>query len=301
MNEVQYPKEFTQLTPSIFTVETVLGCDLRCPECAVGGNFISRKKGWLKFEQFKIIADKIRPFCKYLYLHNWGEPMLNQDIFRIIQYASSFTGNNISTNTNSLTEEKAEQLIISGVTDIIVSIDGFSQKVYEQYRVGGSAGRALWMLKKLQDFNLKHRNKVKIMPQYIVFKHNQHEMDLFREFCHSINLRPFYKTPYIRSNSRYKNADNPNYTRSHYPDISSLKQAMRTCLSPKQDFVILLDGTCVMCCYDHNGVSNYGNIYQQEVTDIWNSPKYRKDRWDILTGNAPDYCVENCLFWTLAN
>ena len=77
----EYPEQFTRLVPEIFAVETILGCDLNCPECAIGGNFITRKKGWMKFDQFKIIADKIRSYCKYLYLHLWGEPMLNNDIF----------------------------------------------------------------------------------------------------------------------------------------------------------------------------------------------------------------------------
>ena len=101
MNEIRYPEQFEQIIPRIFVVETVLGCDLKCPECAVGGNRITKKKGWMRFEQFKVIADKIRPFCKYLYLHHNGEPMLNKDIFKMIQYSSSFTGTNISTNGQS--------------------------------------------------------------------------------------------------------------------------------------------------------------------------------------------------------
>ena len=147
LNLRRFSKDFNQLTPVTFIVETVLGCDLKCPECAVGGNRITKKKGWMRFEQFKIIADKIRPFCTLLFLHHNGEPMLNRDIYKMLEYASSFTDTNISTNGQSLTEETAEKLVKSGVTDIIVSIDGFSQKVYEQYRVGGSAGKALWALK----------------------------------------------------------------------------------------------------------------------------------------------------------
>jgi len=298
-DEAQYPNEFNQLIPITFIVETMLGCDLKCPECAIGGNRITKKRGWMRFEQFKIIADKIRSFCRLLFLHHNGEPMLNKDIFKMIEYASSFTATNISTNGQSLTEEKAEKLIKSGVTDIIVSIDGFSQKVYEQYRVGGSAGKALWALKMLQDFNRKYGNKVRILPQYIVFKHNQHEMNLFRDFCHSIHLQPFYKDPFILSGSKFEHADNPEYRRPYYADIASLRQAMTDCLTPKQDFTILLDGTCVLCCADNNGLTNYGNIYEQDVLDIWNSPEFMKDRWDIITGNAPEFCIENCLSWSL--
>jgi len=57
-----------QFVPEIFSVETILGCDLKCPECAIGGDFVSRKKGLMKNSQFKVIVDKNRPYCKYLYL-----------------------------------------------------------------------------------------------------------------------------------------------------------------------------------------------------------------------------------------
>ena len=300
MNKDKYSSEFEQLVPKIFAVETVLGCDLHCPECAIGGGIITRKKGMMTFEQFKIIADKIQPFCKYLYLHIWGEPLLNKDIFKMVEYSSAFTKTNISTNGKSMTWEKARRLILSGVTDILVSIDGVSQGVYEQYRIGGSSSKAFSALKMLQGLNLRCGNKVNIIPQFIVFKHNQHEMKAFYKICSSMGLKTLFKAPYIRSDSRYQNSDNPNFTRSSYPDIESLKQVMsKGCGNPKEVFTVLLDGNCVMCCYDHNGVTTYGNIYSQYVMDIWNSPKYMKDRLDILTGSAPKFCTDYCLRWTL--
>ncbi len=299
MSENQYSKEFDQLIPRLFVVEPVLGCDLKCPECAVGGNRITNKKGWMRFEQFKIIADKIRPFCQYVYLHHNGEPMLNKDIFKMIEYASVFTRTNISTNGQSLTEKKAEKLITSGVTEIITSIDGASQEVYGKYRIGGSVEKALWALRTLQEFNVKYGNKTRIMPQFCVFKHNQHEMRQFAEFCHSIGLRPFFKTPFVRRNSEFETV--PGYMRPAYPNMASVKQAMaKHCEAPKTaSFNILLDGSCVLCCADNNGATTYGNIYEQDVLEIWNSPQYKKDRWDLMTGNAPDFCTENCLSWTV--
>lgn len=292
--------DMDQYIPNIFAVETVLGCDLKCPECAVGGNMISRKKGWMRFEDFKIIADKIRPYCQYLYPHIWGEPMLNKDILKIIEYSSAFTKTNISTNGNCMTKEMAERLIASGVTDIIVSIDGFTQEVYQQYRVGGNSVKSLWALSILNEFNQRNGNKVKISPQFIVFRHNQHQIQAFAEFCKTLGLKPSFKAPYIRSDSRYENSDMQKYIRPSYPDIDLLKEAMaQNCKAPKDVFTILLDGTCVACCHDHNAETNYGNIFEQDVMEIWNSHLYRKDREGILTSNAPDYCINNCLNWTL--
>lgn len=40
--------DFNKLTPKIFSVETSLACDLNCPECAIGGDLVTRKKGYLE-------------------------------------------------------------------------------------------------------------------------------------------------------------------------------------------------------------------------------------------------------------
>lgn len=302
ISRTQYPEEFIRLVPETFAVETVLGCDLKCPECAVGGDFVTRKKGWMSFEQFKIIADKIRPFCKHLYLHIWGEPMLNKDIFKMIEYASAFTGTNISTNGKSMTPEKAENLIKSGATDIIVSIDGVTQEVYEKYRVGGDVKKATEALKMLQHFNMKYGNKVHIMPQFIVMKHNHHEMEDFQKLCESLKLRPLFKSPYIRDHhSHFSASDDPRYQRPYYPDIPALRTAMRECDSVRKAFNILVDGSVVACCHDYEKFTYFGNMFEQDVLEIWNSDTYRKFRWNVISGNAPKFCIDKCMSYFLAN
>lgn len=296
----QYPEQFTRLVPEIFAVETILGCDLKCPECAVGGNFINRKKGWMRFDQFKIIADKIRPYCKLLYLHIWGEPMLNKDIFKMIEYASAFTSTNISTNGNALTEENAEKLITSGVTDIIVSIDGVSQEVYEKYRVGGNVKKATESLKMIQHFNLKYGNKVHIMPQFIVMKHNQHEMNEFQKLCESLELLPSFKSPYIRNpRSQFSVSDDPRFIRPHFSDIKSLRGAMTECESVRNVFNVLLNGSVVLCCHDYGKFTDFGNIFERDVMEIWNSDKFRNARWNVMSGNAPKFCIDKCMSYYL--
>lgn len=286
--------------PRIFTIETTLACDLRCPECAIGGGLIVRAKGFMSFDRYKIIADKIRPYAEYVYLHIWGEPMLNPDIFRIIAYTAEFAKTNISTNGMSLTNAKAEALISSGVSDIIVSIDGVSQEVYEQYRVGGNVQKAFESLAILNDFNVQYGSKVTISPQYVVFQHNQHEMDEFGRRCAALGLRPAFKAPYIRNNeSRFSYSEIPAYRRPHFSDVSQLRNAMRECQNPRDVFTILEDGSVVVCCHDFAGVTCFGNIFRQEVKEVWDAPEFESFRYAILAGKAPDFCVNNCMTWFL--
>ncbi|MGC8001083.1 radical SAM protein, partial [Salmonella enterica] len=48
-----------------------------------------------------------------------------------------------STNAHYLTDEKAKKTVESGLDRLIISIDGTTQDVYEQYRVGGKLDKVL--------------------------------------------------------------------------------------------------------------------------------------------------------------
>lgn len=285
------------MLPTTFTIETVLGCNLRCVECAVGAGLVSRKPGQLSFDDFKIVADKVKPYCQYFYLHLWGEPMLNRDIFDIIAYASAFSRTNISTNANTLDAASAQRLITSGVADIIVSIDGFTQETYGIYRRGGEVKKAMRNLCLLQDVNQKTGGRVHISPQFVVFAHNQHEMPQFDKFCRSIGLAPTFKAPYIRKGSALQNSSLPQLVRQIAPDEASRKARMTQCPNARDVFTMHLDGSVVGCCYDHNRETNFGNIFESSVEEIWNSPKYQDFRAKIISGESTAFCMDNCLMY----
>jgi MoaA/NifB/PqqE/SkfB family radical SAM enzyme len=285
--------------PVTFAVETVLGCNLRCPECAIGGGKITRHKEHMPLDRFTIIMDAIKPYAKYLFLHLWGEPMLNREIVPMIRYASKFTKTHISTNALTMNDQLKEELITSGVSDIIVSIVGVTQATYAKYRVGGKVTDALYALGILQKFNLQHGNKVRIAPQFIVFEHNVQEMDQFSEFCRMIHLTPSFKAPYIRNGEAVRSSGLYEYTRPQFGSEKELKEAMRQCSATKTDFVVLVDGTAVVCCHDYNGMTTMGNVLHQSVEEIWNSADYRQYRKNLIAGNAPDFCTRHCMSYFL--
>lgn len=283
--------------PQIFSIETVLGCNLRCVECAIGANLVERKYGVMSFETFSQIAQKVQSHCKLLYLHLWGEPLLNKDILPMIKLASAFSRTNISTNANMLDKDYAKKLINSGVSEIIVSIDGMSQDVYGRYRVRGDLKKAIMGLTHLATYNIKTGNKVAISPQFIVFEHNKHEMAEFATLCQSLGLVPSFKAPYLRKCSKLKDSGLPGLVRDVATDEAQRRKNMMHCNNPKNVFTILLDGTVVPCCYDHNGDVVMGNILTNTVEEIWHSERYNKFRNNMAAGNIPNFCMQNCLQW----
>lgn len=288
--------------PSIYTIETVLGCNLSCVECAIGSNIVNREKQMMSFENFKIIADKIKPYAKYVYLHSWGEPLLNKDIFKMIEYTSKFAKTNISTNGMLVNQEMAENLIKSGVSDIIVSIDGVTQEVYKKYRRNGDVEKAKQALKYIIDAKNKFNSDVKIFPQFIVFEHNQHEMEAFKQFCSDVSegsIVPVFKAPYIRKNSSLKLSSLNEYIRKPFSSDKELEKAILNCRDFFDVFTIDVEGNVIVCCYDHNSEIVFGNIFKQSLEEIFNGTIrknfIRKIKNDKI---CPEFCKKNCLLYT---
>lgn len=272
-------------TPSIFTVETFLGCNLMCPECACGAKKITRKPCFLSLEKFKIIADKIKPYAKYAFLHTWGEPLLNPDIIEIIKYGQQFFQTQISTNGQNITKEFAEQLI-STKTDICISLDGMTQEIYKIYRVNGDIDKVFNALEMLQNAQKKYNDNRRLQVQFIVFKHNQHQMEEFKSFCKSKNVIESFKSPAIYCNSELKNSDLSEFIRTPV-SVSKINQ----CSDLYNVFTIAVDGSVVMCCYDYNCSVIFGNIFNQDVLEIYNSAKVNEIRKTMPI----DFCINNCL------
>ena len=74
----------------------------------------------------------------YLIFYFQGEPYINPAFLEMVNYASK---NNIytitSTNAHFLDDKNAKRTVQSGLDRLIISIDGTTQEVYEQYRKEG--------------------------------------------------------------------------------------------------------------------------------------------------------------------
>jgi len=294
--------EFESRKPSTFTVETVLACNLRCPECAIGGGLTTRKRKLLGLDEFETMFAKVKDWTRYAYLHLWGEPFLNKEILAMTRIASATSKVNLSTNALLLRQDQIPDIVGSGVSDMIVSIDGATQEVYEKYRVGGKVEEAFRALGWLADENRRQGQRVNIHAQFIVFGHNQHEMDLFRRRCDEIGVAVAFKAPYLRgSGSRFRASTLPEFQRRTYDTPDELRTAISGCVNPPDVLTVDVQGKVVLCCHDYDGEVNFGNLLTQSFDEIWNHPRYRQTRWNIATGRPPRFCETKCMTYFLTS
>jgi len=108
-------------------IEPTNTCNLRCTFCFVTEG-MTREGGFMDFDLFKKIIDDC-PDLEHLCMHNWGEPLLHKDIFKMIEYAKNKGVNYVVMNTNGtlFTDKMIDRIVDSKLDIIRFSIDGSAE------------------------------------------------------------------------------------------------------------------------------------------------------------------------------
>lgn len=290
LNYIKNKKEglFNSLTPTLpytLQIEPVCGCNLNCPLCPVGNKTLKRKEGHMTFDTFKRTIDQLQDSVAYIYLTNWGEPLLNKDIFKMIRYAREkniFVS--LSTNGYFLIEDKIQNILDSGLNFIRISIDGASQETYLNYREGSDFEK---VKNNLQRLVLDRGNKKYpfIEMQFIIMKHNEHEIPKIKQLAKQLGVDKLsLKTLLI-----YKKDDIGKYlpTKKEYRRYTITQgtaepKKRKKCYLPWLQMVVNWNGDISVCCVDYDVNLKMGNINEQTAKEIWHSTKYVAFRKQIL-------------------
>lgn len=249
--------------PFILKVEPTTRCNLRCPGCIAHGTDFPIEDGDMPLELFKKLCDEMGEYLYKISLYITGEPLLNKQIYDMIEYATKKRiGTVISTNFHVFNEEKAEKMISAGLSHIIICIDGVSQKIYEKYRIGGKLDK---VLKNIEILIRKKREMGSKQPfieiQAVRNEYNGEELPLIREM--SVKMKADRFT--IREDLRdYKDATHD-----------------RTCFWLWFTSLITERGVVIPCCASawwSTDEKEFGNISTSGFKDVWNNDKYRTAR-----------------------
>jgi MoaA/NifB/PqqE/SkfB family radical SAM enzyme len=165
--------------PISISFEPTTSCNLRCPECPSGLRQFTRPTGMLKKDFFTDTIDDIYKEITYLIFYFQGEPYLNRDFLEMVKYASAkglYTAT--STNAHYLTDEVAKKTVESGLDRLIISIDGTTQEVYQQYRRGGNLEKVIQGAKNIVKWKKELKSKTPfVFFQFLVVKPNEHQVE----------------------------------------------------------------------------------------------------------------------------
>ncbi len=325
--------------PYYAMVDPCDNCQLRCPTCPTGIENEGRRlkikddtsyrsdRSNLSPELFDALLEELGDYLFLIDFHSWGEPLLNQHTPSFISKAKARDIDTcIHTNFSlKLTDQRIEELLSSGLDRVICSVDGFSQEVYEKFRVGGDIDlvkdnliRAARIRDRLGLHNV-------IVYKYLVFSWNEHEVAAAQQFAEDHGLI------FIRQDSCVPDADwLPSYRKDEKPFISLVdvdvldqqweqagqpgywkeheKHAQWMPVHPGQDWiptagpqgdsfcswhyntaVIQPAGQLAPCCMVAKESDRFGTVVPGQVAlaEVWNNDNFRKSR-AVFAGETID-------------
>lgn len=263
-------------------------CNLRCPLCPTGVDKQGRPKGMMKFETFKKIIDELGDYLFFIRLYNWGEPFLNKNIFKMIEYAHERKiGVIVNSNFNvRFDESNIEKIFSSGLDYLMVSCDGISQEIYSKYRIKGNFYEVVSNMEKLIEEKRKRNTVYPIIEWgYIVMKHNEEDIPKAKEMAKElgVNAIQFYPVliettiSYRKQNEHLKETYLPQ-NRHYRIDCYGAPLSNKTCSWLWQRSVINYDGSVSPCCAIDDISTDFGNIVEVSFKDIWNNEMYQSVR-----------------------
>lgn len=289
--------------PYFLSVEVSNFCNLHCPECPVGIRKISKNDvKSLEFSIFKKLIDQLEPTIQHVILYFQGEPMLNNQLTELIEYAhKARIYTSTSTNGQFLTKNNAKLLVQSGLDKLIVSVDGTTQETYESYRVGGNLDKTLGGIQQISYWKNELKSVTPLIEiQFLVLKTNEHQIKDMRQLAKTLKAdRLTFKTAQLydfengndlmtskRQYSRYKKEKNGKYSiKGNQPN---------RCWRMWSGAVVNVQGDVLPCCFDKSSEYSFGNINNNSFTACWHSKKASDFRAKILQNRKQFEICRNC-------
>ncbi|MFM2145241.1 MAG: hypothetical protein RL732_77 [Bacteroidota bacterium] len=289
--------------PVSLAIEPTTSCNLRCPECPSGLRAFSRPTGMLQKDFFRETVDQLHRDLFYLIFYFQGEPYLNPAFLDMVRYAADkglYTAT--STNGHYLNDEMARKTVESGLDRLIISIDGTTQEVYEQYRVGGDLEKVLEGARHIVKWKKRlGSTRPFVFFQFLVVRPNEHQIDAIRQLGKTIGVDQVrYKTAQV-----YDYENDPHQlipTQSRYSRYKKNKEGRTIPGNPLLNHcwrlwhapVVTWDGLVVPCCFDKDALHRLGDLKQSSFRQIWNDPAYVQFRRSVSSGRKNIDICSNC-------
>ena len=253
-------EKYCRTIPAYFQVQIIEKCLQSCSYCPYPHinpeHRNSRKE--MSLDKILDLAERIEGFApdSTISLSLWGEPICHSDLAGVLQGILKRTGLKILIETSGLGWKdfmaSHSSLIESDRIDWIFSLDAVNPDLYKILR-GEGQQEALATVEHFMTHNPTHT-----WVQAVRTVENEDDLEQFyRIWKEKTDNVIIQKYDYFCGVLEQKKVT----------DLSPVKRF--PCWHLKRDMVILLDGSVVVCREDLERKSVLGNIFDQELQDIW--------------------------------
>jgi len=271
------------------------------------------KKGMMKFSDFTRTVKQFSPWAKTISLSGaMGEPLLNPDLVDMIKYCKGIRmSSSVVTNATLLDENLSREMLKAGVGEIRISIDGATKNTYESIRIGAKFEKVTDNIQTLTELRKKLRAFGTIVGmQMTVMEKNLKEVPAMVKLANSLGVKEltigglnelvYPGRKHLRSFKGEAPADvlmADTIFQGAHRIAKNLGVALRTGKFDPCDAIwvhtyVTWNGYVTPCCWapDPEEV-DFGNVFEEKFSHIWNNQKYQKFRKAVYSSNPPPVCI----------
>ena len=267
-------------------------CNLSCDFCPG----TRRAKHFLSPDQFRTLAEKIRPHTEYLYLHLMGEPLLHPQLEQLLAIAEKLQFKVMLTTNGTLLTQRCPLLCrCSAVQKISISLHSFegnspsgtlddylNQCISFAKQVAAAGKRCAFRLWNLDGTNTTGANS-----------QNRHILDVLHaafpgEWKTDWKGSTLSPRIYLEWGEKFE-----------WPDLNAQETGSTSfCYGLRDHIGVLCDGTVVPCCLDHEGDIPLGNLFARPLEEILSSPRAQTIYNGFSNGMACEELCRKCGYST---
>lgn len=257
-------------------------CNLRCAFCPG----TRRTPKALNESEFSVLINKLRPWTDFLYFHLMGEPLGHPKLERFLELAGD-AGFRVILTTNGTLLPRLQQTLLDapGLHKVNVSLHAFEANdlatPFETYLDGCFAFGQAAEGHKLVTYRLWNHGGAD--------EKNGQILDA---------MKSYFPNEWVteRKGTRIGQRVYLEYgDKFDWPDLSAPDGGEKVfCYGLRDQIGVLCDGTVVPCCLDHEGDISLGNLFEQDLQDILESPRAKAIYQGFSDGKAAEELCRRC-------
>ncbi len=263
-------------------------CNLACEFC----HGTKRQGRVMTVKEFKFIAERVKPYGNNFFLHVMGEPLSHPDLAQILSVADELNMPITVTTNGTLINSRADILLdAKALRKISISLHSFEG--------ANGTGNIADYIKSCIDFAKKcaKKKKICVLRLWNLDGNQTKGANLQNEKILQMLKEAFPK----EWQSCYNSQKLCEYVflewgeKFDWPDLNAPDYGEKGfCYGLRSQIAILADGTVVPCCLDSDGVINLGNIFEDTLEEIINTPRAKTIAEGFNSRKATEELCRKC-------
>lgn len=312
-------KSATPSLPTHIQIESTVRCNLACQTCTRESVISSYRKMDMSGDEIDHILNSL-PNLTSIKLQGLGEPLLMKDLDDVLERIGRRKIRlwTISNGT-VLNNERNRERLLQNFRDVSVSIDSADPDLFKQLRPPAKLADVVEGTRELVRRRNERRSPLSIGITFCVHAGNIQEIEKVGSLgiqmgvdYVSFGLAENWTIPGDVNHEAFGALAAAAFERRHEiaRRLSSLKlkllakgivlsrnnweKRLGRCHWPFKSLFINVEGEVTPCCVRSQRSHSLGNIFKQDIREIWNGPAYRELRNDHTTQNESSRLCGRC-------